>query len=407
VTTARTGPQPADFADVRATNLAVVLRQVRVAAPCSRADIAASTGLNKATVSSLVAELIERRMLRETGLTANRIGRPATMLVIDGSGYAAIGVQIGTDQLTAIGLDLAGRRVLTWHRSLPPTGRSPGRVIAEVARLARRAAARIQTDGGSVVGLTVAVPGLVDTTGLVRVAPGLGWTDVDLRGGLAKTLGNAGFPVDVDSDATLGAVAEHRYGGRAATADLAYLAGPPGGGVGIIAAGHPLRGAQGFAGAIGHLPIEPSGPRCPRCGGRGCLDVLAGVPALLQRTGTDPADSLDLDTEVAQLALRAAAGEPHVLATLATAGAHLAHAVAVVVNLLNPEAVLLGGQYAPLAPWLLPTAARELRRLTAAPDAGAVQLAASALGTDAPALGAAATALDTIDSAQSAFTRPA
>ena len=86
------GPQPADFADVRATNLAVVLRYVRGHVPCSRADIAAATGLNKATVSSLVADLIDRRLLRETGLTENRIGRPATMLVLDGSPYAAIGL---------------------------------------------------------------------------------------------------------------------------------------------------------------------------------------------------------------------------------------------------------------------------------------------------------------------------
>lgn len=100
--TSTTGPQPADFADVRATNLAVVLRFVREHAPCSRADIAASTGLNKATVSSLVADLIDRRLVRETGLTENRVGRPATMLVLDGSPYAAIGVEINVDYVSAV-----------------------------------------------------------------------------------------------------------------------------------------------------------------------------------------------------------------------------------------------------------------------------------------------------------------
>src|SRR3954454_13819008 len=89
----QTGPQPADFADVRATNLAVVLRHVRTNSPCSRADIAAATGLNKATVSSLVADLIDRRLVRESGLTERRIGRPATMLVLDGRPYAAVGLE--------------------------------------------------------------------------------------------------------------------------------------------------------------------------------------------------------------------------------------------------------------------------------------------------------------------------
>src|SRR5918996_4395852 len=106
----QTGPQPADFADVRATNLAVVLRHLRMNAPCSRADIAAATGLNKATVSSLVADLIDRRLVRETGLTGRRIGRPATMLVLDGSPYAAIGVEINVDYVSAGAVVLAGGR---------------------------------------------------------------------------------------------------------------------------------------------------------------------------------------------------------------------------------------------------------------------------------------------------------
>src|SRR5690242_12190907 len=117
--TTPSGPQPADFADVRATNLAVVLRDVRAHAPCSRADIAARTGLNKATVSSLVGELIDRRLVRETGITEHRIGRPATMLVLDGSRFAAIGLEIGVDPVTVVALDLAGVELVSWRRARP------------------------------------------------------------------------------------------------------------------------------------------------------------------------------------------------------------------------------------------------------------------------------------------------
>ena len=133
-----TGPQPADFADVRATNLAVVLRFVRANAPCSRADIAASTGLNKATVSSLVADLIERRLIRETGLTEHRIGRPATMLVLDGAPYAAIGLEVNADYLTAVAVDLAGERLLSWRRTFAGSTAVPGKAVASVAALGRR-----------------------------------------------------------------------------------------------------------------------------------------------------------------------------------------------------------------------------------------------------------------------------
>ena len=104
----RGGPQPADLADVRTTNLAVVLRYVRTHAPCSRADIAASTGLNKATVSSLVTDLLDRRLLRETGhdrepdRPARRDADPAS------APYAAIGLEVAADHLTAVAVDLAG-----------------------------------------------------------------------------------------------------------------------------------------------------------------------------------------------------------------------------------------------------------------------------------------------------------
>src|SRR5690349_16854435 len=132
--------QPADFADVRATNLAVVLAHVRSAAPCSRADIAVATGLNKATVSSLVSELIGRRLLRETGLTERRIGRPATMIVLDGAPYAAIGLSLGPDELHLLAVDLSGQQLLSWHRAV--RGGAPSSVLAAVAAAVKRAQAR-------------------------------------------------------------------------------------------------------------------------------------------------------------------------------------------------------------------------------------------------------------------------
>ncbi len=375
--TAGTGPQPVDFADVRATNLAVVLRYVRTAAPCSRADIAASTGLTKATVSSLVAELLDRRMLRETGLTENRIGRPATMLAIDGSGYVGLGVEVGVDHLTAVAVDLADRRVLTWRRSFVTPGRRPGRVIAEVATLTRHAAARVQAEGGTVVGFGVAVPGLVDSAGVVRRAPALDWTDVELRAGVVRALRGPDYPVSVDTSARFGAVAEYRYGALAGTAHLAYLAGPPGGGVGVINGGVPLRGANGYGG------------------------VLVELDALLERGDSGAPDLTLQGVEVEQLARRAHAGEQPVLAGLREMGCRLGRSVAVLVDLLDPAAVVLGGSYGPVAPWLLPAVAHEVRQI--APRAGAVRLAASTLGHEAAALGAAALPLTAIGSARATF----
>ncbi|HEX4818318.1 MAG TPA: ROK family transcriptional regulator [Nonomuraea sp.] len=390
--TSTTGPQPADFADVRATNLAVVLRFVREHAPCSRADIAASTGLNKATVSSLVADLIDRRLVRETGLTENRVGRPATMLVLDGSPYAAIGVEINVDHVSAVATDLAGERLLTWRRSFS-AGDSVNQGVAGVGAIVRRVVNRMAKEERQILGLAVAVPGLVDVQGTVRLAPSLGWRDADIGGDLAKALRDPGFPVQVDNDANLAALAEQRFGAHAGASDLVCLTGEIGVGAGIILDGRLRRGGLGHSGEIGHVQLDPDGPGC-HCGRRGCLEAMAGIGAVLRRIPS-PAE---VQIEVEEVVRLAEAGDPGTLSTLHTVGRHLGRGVSILANLLNPEVVVLGGYYVPLAPWLLPPVQDELSDRVIAAEAGGCAVVASTLGHDAAALGGAARVLDSIDS---------
>lgn len=395
----QTGPQPTDLSDVRAANRAVVLRHVRTHSPCSRADIAAHTGLNKATVSSLVAELIDRRLLRETGLTENRVGRPATMLVLDGEPYAALGLQVDADQLVVVGVDLAGNRLLTWRRSFATLDASPIATIAAVAKLARRAVSRVTADGRTVLGLTVGVPGLVDRTGTVSLAATLGWRDVPVAAELRAALGEVAFPIAVENQANLAALAEQRHGGHAGTVDLVHLAGTAGIDAGVLVDGRMLHGARGFAGQVGHLPLDPAGPAC-RCGRHGCLEALVGLPAVVRRLLPDTeADGpvTDFAPEIERIRALANAGDRTVLAGLAELGRHLGHGVAILADLLNPAAVLVGGHFAALACWLLPAAQAELTRRTLAPDAGGCRLAASTLGAEAAALGGATVALAAVE----------
>ncbi|MGW0801902.1 ROK family protein [Nonomuraea sp. NPDC002799] len=390
--TSTTGPQPADFADVRATNLAVVLRFVREHAPCSRADIAASTGLNKATVSSLVADLIDRRLVRETGLTENRVGRPATMLVLDGSPYAAIGVEINIDHVSAVATDLAGERLLTWRRAF--SGGDPvNQGVAGVGAIVRRVVNRMAREERQVLGLAVAVPGLVDVQGVVRIAPTLGWHDADIGGHLAKALRDPGFPIQVDNDANLAALAEQRFGAHAGASDLVYLTGEMGVGAGIILDGRLRRGGLGYSGEIGHVQLDPDGPEC-HCGRHGCLEAMAGIGAVL---GKDPSPA-EIQVEVEEAVRLARAGDAGTLAAIESAGRSLGKGVSILANLLNPEVVVLGGYYVALAPWLLPEVQRELSHRVLAVGAGGCQVVASTLGHDAAALGGAARVLDSVDS---------
>ncbi|MCG5219534.1 ROK family transcriptional regulator [Streptosporangium sp. KLBMP 9127] len=399
--TSTTGPQPADFTDVRATNLAVVLRFVREHAPCSRADIAASTGLNKATVSSLVADLIDRRLVRETGLTENRVGRPATMLVLDGSPYAAAGIEVNVDYLTAVAVDLSGQRLLSWRRSFPGATATASQAVAAVAALARRAVNRMVKEERQVLGLAIAVPGLIDVDGRVRIAPNLGWHDVDLTGDLTKALRDPGFPVQVDNDANLGALAEHRFGPLGGVDNLLYLTGEVGVGAGVILDGRLRRGGRGYSGEIGHIQIDPAGPVC-NCGRTGCLEAVAGIGAVIGKvaSGTPgaPVSPAEVEPEIDEVVRLARNGDTATLAALAEIGGNLGKGVAILANVLNPEVVVLGGYYVPLAPWVLPAAQAEVRRRTIAPEAGGCRIVASTLGYGAAALGGAARVLDSVDS---------
>jgi predicted NBD/HSP70 family sugar kinase len=407
-------PQPADFADVRATNLAVVLRFVRSNAPCSRADIAASTGLNKATVSSLVADLIDRRLVRETGLTERRIGRPATQLVLDGSPYAAVGLEVNADFLSAVAVDLAGQRLLSWRRTFAGSTAVPSKAVAAVASLGRRVVGRITGEGRQVLGLTLAVPGLVDADGRVPLAPALGWRDVPALDLLGPALGNPDYPVAVDNDASLAAIAESRYGTHAGTPNLVYLGGGSGVGAGLVVDGRAVHGSRGYAGELGHVQLDPGragpeggwendSPEC-ECGRRGCLQALAGVGPLVRRllpeSTRDSGEVTDLEPEVDELVRRATAGDPATTAALSEVGRWLGHGVSVLTNLINPQVVVFGGYFVPLAPWLLPAAEAEARARTLAPDLGGCQLVASGLGHTAAAVGGAARVLDAVDAGQ-------
>ncbi|HWS32356.1 MAG TPA: ROK family transcriptional regulator [Actinoplanes sp.] len=384
--------RPADFTDVRATNLSVVLHHLRANGPSSRAAIAASTGLNKATVSSLTGTLIEQRLLRETGLTGNRIGRPGTALALDGSAYAAIGLQVSADRLTALAVDFAGDQILLWHRAFSPSGGgtlsalSPGRAVSTITALAQRAATRVRQQGRQVLGLTVAVPGLVEEGGTVRLSPPLGWSDVDLRGQLSGSLRQPGLDVAVANHAGLAAVAELRHGGHPG-ADLTYVTGTAGIEAGIVVDGRLLRGSRGFTGQIGRFTLGPAGSPT--------LADLAGIEPLVRRslTGWDPETLTDLTPAVEQVAILARAGDSTVLAALRDTGTHLGQGLALVANLVNPAVIVLGDHYAALAEWLIPAVSAELARNTLT----GTDLTASRLGLHAAALGGAVTHLDRID----------
>lgn len=324
---------PADQASVRRANLALVLRRLSDHGPRTRSTIAAETGLNKTTVTSLTSELLARGLIRETGPQyIGAVGRPGLTLALDGAGFGALGLEINVDYLAAFATDLSGRVLVDRRVSFDVMGCLPERSLAELARVIHEAL----SDLGSVTvaGITIAVPGLIDTvTGTVEVAPNLGWYCLPLAERLAPAA--PGVPISVHNDANLAALAESTVGVAAGTTDLVYLTGEVGVGSGIISGGRLLIGADGFAGEVGHVPMDPSGERCG-CGRHGCWETKVGLAALVRTATPDHASQglvLDPEERLTEIERRQAAGDPKVDDAIAEVGRWLGRGAATLVNL--------------------------------------------------------------------------
>jgi len=398
-----TGRQPADQLTMRRSNLALVLRHLRDAGSRSRARIAVETGLNRGTVSSLVTELIDRGLVREGDVQrGGSVGRPGQTVELDGRGIGGIGVEINVDYVTAIVLDLTNTVVFEQRVALDVQALTADAVLDAVTDLAVRALADCADKGMTPVGMTLAVPALVDAdTGVVAFAPNLHWRRVAVVAGLTERLterlGRPAFGVRVDNDANLAALGEYAMGGRAGTPDLVYLTGETGVGGGVMIDGRLLRGAEGFSGEIGHMPLNPGGDLCG-CGRRGCWETMVGLAALLRMAATpdDPVcdPSLDLEQRLAVLSGRADDGDPRTLEAIALVGAALGLGASILVNVFNPRVLVLGGYFASLGQYLLAPMLSELRARVIAPDACQVDL--STLGFAAASRGGAHVALEAV-----------
>ncbi|MFC9651935.1 ROK family protein [Streptomyces sp. NPDC056937] len=354
------GPK-ADKETVRRHNLSLVLRAVRDEGEATRAGVAARVGLTRAAVSSLVEQLLDSGFLSESGKTfSGQAGRPGTVLKVTRTGPAGIGVEINIDYVSVCVVDLSGTDRVRLTEHLDNRGSRPSDVLTRCARVAARTLESAAEQDLLPVGVQLALPGLV-SGGRVRQAPNLGWNLVPSDELFASALAELRpdlppLPVSSENEANLAALAELWFGELGPLRTFLYLTGEIGVGGALVLNGELLRGAHGFAGEIGHVVVDPEGPLC-RCGSRGCLEQYAGQSALLRAAGIDENAGVP---GVAELGLRADAGDPQAIAAVERAGQTLGRVLSGAVNLFDPDAVVLGGIYRELMPWLSPAADQEL-----------------------------------------------
>ncbi len=381
---------------VRRANLAAILRGLHAAGPLSRSDLVAATGLTRSAIGALVGELAAGGLVVETpAVRRGAPGRPSPVVRIVPEAATVVAVQLLVDAIdvAVVGLDGAviDARTMERRRRL----HSPDQVVGVVAE----AAATLRPRAGTVVGVGVAVAGVVRRDdGLVSMAPNLGWTDVPLGALLDQALG-LGVPIAVANDGDLGGLAEHRRGAARGVDDVLYVSGEVGVGGGVIAGGVPLTGRAGYAGEIGHMGVNPGGGPC-RCGSTGCWETMVGEGALLALAGLPP----DAGRDGVDRVLRdAAAGAPVAVAAVEHVARWLGIGLAGLVNLLNPQLIVLGAMHGRIYPAVRATLEAELDRRTLPGPRSMVRIVPAQLGSDAALIGAAELALEPILADPAAF----
>jgi predicted NBD/HSP70 family sugar kinase len=380
--------------ELRRTNLSAVLTLVHSRGSVSRAELTRETGLNRSTVGALVGELVDLRLVREAEPpTGRHVGRPS-LLIEPERRTVALAVHPAADAVT-IGVVGLGGQVIKRIRYSTVQAPRPDEVVNIVSAVV--AGMRSELDASySTIGVGLAVPGLVRSRdGVVDAAPHLGWHAEPLAERLEQALG---LPVFAAGDAAAGALGESACGAARGVRNLVFLTSGAGGvSAAVIGAGTLLTGADGYAGALGHLLVNSGGALCS-CGARGCLDTEVSPEVLLaalavRRGGcADGADGVGVapesEGELDAVLLRHR-DDPAVQAVVDRQLAFLAVALRASVNLFDPELVVLGGYLGALhafAPERLPAAlARSaMRRAGTEP-----RLVRSALGDDLIVAGAA------------------
>jgi glucokinase-like ROK family protein len=386
----RTGDQSL----VREINLSVIMNHLRKNAPISRAALAETTGLNKTTVSSLVNELIDRQFVKEIGFAAPSSGRPAIQLKLNPTAGYIISCEIGVEFILVICTDFSPKIIWRHEEQIDPT--IGQRAILDRALSILHEAMKVGGPAcGSLLGMAVGVPGLVDqATGSLLFSPNLGWKDLPIRSILQESFN---VPLFVDNEANIAALGEHYFGAAQGYDEVLYISAGVGLGGGIVHGGRLFSGVTGVGAEFGHMTLDPDGEVC-KCGNQGCWETQVSQLALFREIWRriDGGENSRLSEmtggrrsllTVPLIVNAARVGDAVALDALEMIGRNLGIGIASLVNGLNPELVVFGGILSLAGEFLMPVIEKELNQRALKWNREAMQLVLAKHGFDACVIG--------------------
>ncbi len=411
--------------NIKSHNLRAVLLTLLHQGPTSRVRLTQLTGLSSTTITNLTADLLAQGIIAETGKEEpadarggngrTGAGRPATLVSIRPTARFAVGIHFGVDTIRVGVTDLFGK-LHSYQVISHPIEIAPQDLLERAVGLVEEMIGRAGAQRGDLVGLGVGASGLVDPdTGVNVLAPNLGWRNIPMRQFFAD---RTGLPVMVDNNVRAMALAEAMFGAGRGVNTLAFVYGRVGVGAGFVVGGNVYRGSRAGAGEIGHTTMIPAGGAPCRCGNTGCLETLVSEPelvrqarvlaarapdsllaALLDRSAGEPNPNdanggSPAETPIEQVFAAARGGDRGALELLDQAAIYLGTALANLVNLVNPDMIILGGMFAAGADLFLPRVEETMRRRSFAGLGEQVALRVTTFGRKVGVIGAAALALD-------------
>ncbi len=339
----------------RDLNRDVVLEIIRARQPISRADLARYSGLQRSTVSLIIEELIAEGWIREGAIARRPRGRRPTLLGLNDD-LAMIVCDIRPVQATVAVVDLNGRFL---SREALPVLFDPAATVAQIAACMKKMQARYPQK--SFEGVGVSLPGRVDPESQRLIfAPNLKWPPFDIRSAIER---GTGMKVEMDNAANACLLSELWFGRMDGVRNAVLITVSEGIGAGVLANGQMVRGQHGMAGEFGHIPLDPSGPRCA-CGERGCWETLASSSAALRYYAESSGGKQRIT--IHELIQMAGEGNTHAIIALERQARCLGRGMRMVAAALSPQMVLVTGDIVAAWPRLGPIVEQELASLVLA-----------------------------------------
>ena len=333
---------------VKQENKTLVLTTVMNHTPISRANVAKLTGLNKGTVSSLVSELIDEKLVKESGPGKSSGGRRPVMLLFNGNAGYSISIELGVGYILGVITDLKGKIIEQDTIQLQTTHFNT--IFPIMINLIKGLMEQVPKSRYGVIGIGVGVPAVVSRDGEILLAPNLNWKNVELKSKLENIFN---LPVYIENEANAGAYGEMRYGSSQNSQHTIFASIGIGIGVGMILDGKLYHGLNGFAGELGHMTIEKDGKTC-RCGNRGCWERYASEQAVIDeaiKRGLVTADQVEPFEQLIQLAND---GNQAVIDLFEEIATYIAIGLTNCINIFNPEHVIIGNRLMRAKEWIYP-----------------------------------------------------